>query len=134
MLRGFSSQITLLAHYARQNSEVSKPKIIFTSAEYIDKVSRKLIESTFPSRLFDLYISTEFGLMAWECKAHSGYHANVESVFIEFLKDVEPITDGESGEVICTALVNRAVPLIRYDLTPLQRKNACVGALYLSSG
>ncbi|MBS7630259.1 phenylacetate--CoA ligase family protein [Candidatus Bathyarchaeota archaeon] len=135
ILRGFSSQIALLAYHARENGEVLKPKIIFTSAEYLDKASRNLIESTFLSQLFDLYISTEFGLMAWECKAHSGYHTNIESVMIEFVKDGEPVTDGESGEIICTNLVNRAMPLIRYDLgdvgIPTEEECTCGSTLPL---
>ncbi|MGQ9680877.1 MAG: phenylacetate--CoA ligase family protein [Candidatus Bathyarchaeia archaeon] len=116
IIRGFSSYITLLAYYARENMITLKPKLVFTSAEYLDKASRNLIESAFQSQLFDLYISTEFGLMAWECKEHSGYHTNVESVLIEFIKNGECVDTGERGEIICTNLINKTMPLIRYDL------------------
>ena len=58
----------------------------------------------------------EFGLIAWECRKHAGYHINIDSAVTEFLEGDEEVASGERGEVVCTGLTNFAMPLIRYRL------------------
>jgi phenylacetate-CoA ligase len=105
------------------------PRLIFTSAEVLDNESRKLIQSVFGSEVFDNYACYEFGLLGWECQHHMGYHMNVDSVIMEFVKDGEPVTEGEGGEIVCTSLLNRAMPLIRYKMgdigVPLAESCSC---------
>ena len=113
-VRGFASYLERLAHFCRQNDIEMKLQTVFTSADLLDKGTRDLINSVFQTSLFDLYVSTEFGLAAWECKGHFGYHINCESVLLETLRNGEVVSSNERGEITCTNLVNTAMPLIRY--------------------
>ena len=96
-----------------------KPGTIFSTADLLDRGTRQLIESVFEVPVVDLYGSLEFGYMAWECSEHQGYHLNMESVVMEFLRDGHRVSNGESGEVVCTSLHSYAMPLIRYRLGDL---------------
>ncbi len=41
---------------------------------------------------------------------------NVDSTVFEFVKEGESVSLGESGEILCTDLINYAMPLLRYEL------------------
>jgi phenylacetate-CoA ligase len=116
VLRGYVSCVEVLADFCRENGKDINLRLVFTGAELLDKNARQLISSVFRADLFDLYVSVEFGLMGWECHEHSGYHVNVESVLFEFARNGEFVSHGEKGEMICTGLVNKALPLIRYKI------------------
>jgi phenylacetate-CoA ligase len=93
----------------------TRPRLIFTTAEFLDRQSRDIITKTFKAELFDHYASTEIGLMSWECRRHLDYHINADNVIMEFVdENNEPLSAGETGEIVCTNLNNYEMPLIRY--------------------
>lgn len=128
VIKSYPSSLSILADtYGK--AKVFKPRLIFTSAELLDRQTRSLITSTFEAELFDNYASYEFSLLAWECRQHMGYHLNVDSALFEFLSNGETIAPGESGEIVCTSLINYAMPLIRYRTgdfgVPIDEKCSC---------
>jgi phenylacetate-CoA ligase len=129
VVKSYSSSITMLAAACRDMAHRVTPRLIFTSAEVLGPGSRKLLQSVFGAEVFDNYACYEFGLLGWECRDHVGYHRNVDSVVMEFLKDGEPVTVGERGEIVCTGLANRVMPLIRYKTGdvggPLEEPCSC---------
>jgi phenylacetate-CoA ligase len=65
----------------------------------------------------DVYSSQECGYLAIECPVSGLHHAMSEAVLMEVLgPDDQPCAEGETGEVVVTALHNFASPLIRYRL------------------
>jgi phenylacetate-CoA ligase len=129
VVKSYSSSITLLAAACRNVAHRVAPRLVFTSAEVLGPGSRKLIQSVFGAEVFDYYACYEFGLLGWECRDHAGYHRNVDSVVMEFLQEGEPVTAGERGEIVCTGLANRVLPLIRYKMGdiggPLEERCSC---------
>lgn len=118
-IKGYPSSLAILAKFNDTAKEL-KPRLVFTSAELLDTSSRKLISSAFVSELFDFYACSEFSLLAWECREHSGYHVNADSVLIEFLdENKEAVTSSEKGKTVCTSLFNNVMPLIRYELNDI---------------
>lgn len=115
-VKGYLSSIALLADACRRGNVSVRLRLVFTSAELLDSESRRLMELAFGTRPIDSYACYEFGLLAWECQEHSGYHMNVDSTVMEFLDGDEPFSYGESGEIVCTRLFNDSMPLIRYRL------------------
>lgn len=113
VIRGYTTSIESLAQYCKDNA-INMTPLIFTSAELLDQKARSTINSAFRTELFDLYVSVEFGLIAWECKEHLGYHINADGLILEFVQNGEVTAPGESGEVVCTNLFNNVMPLIRY--------------------
>lgn len=91
-------------------------KRLFTSSEYLESNVRHFVERVFGVDIFDIYGSTEFKEIAWECKRHKGYHINEDEIICEILIDGRPAQIGEVGDIVITDLHNKAMPLIRYQL------------------
>lgn len=116
-IEGYPSILFLIAKKVqdRKIREIN-PRLIFTTAELLIEGIRKKINSVFDTELFDRYGSVEFGTFAWECQRHNGYHLDIEDVVVEFLKNGEPVSPGERGEIVVTSLFSYAMPLIRYSI------------------
>jgi len=116
VLYGPASYLNELKTYLLENNIYwLKPKLIFTSGEIHSKQAQKDIESVFGCPCYDIYGSTEFKELAWECPHKLGYHINIDAYFVEFINGSEHVGENEEGRIVITSLVNRAMPLIRYD-------------------
>ncbi len=73
-----------------------------------------MIGRRFHAKVYDHYGLDESGPVAWECPTHSGYHVNSDSALVELLRDGEPVSPGEPGEIHITSFHRLATPLIRY--------------------
>ncbi|HEY6451730.1 MAG TPA: hypothetical protein VIX87_03950 [Steroidobacteraceae bacterium] len=96
---------------AAERGRLSLPPIrtLYTSSEVLTPAARTRIESAFSGHLYDVYGSTEFKEVAWQCRA-GRYHVNVESVY------VEPQAAQCSAAVRLSTLCNFAMPLLRFDI------------------
>jgi len=92
------------------------PQSIITTGENLFDYQRKLIEETFECEVYDGYGSRETSLSCAECEERNGYHISDENSIVEFLKDGEPVSAGESGEIIITDLHNLVMPWLRYRI------------------
>jgi phenylacetate-CoA ligase len=93
-----------------------KPKILMTRGDVLDRSTRRLLETRLKCDVFDTYGANDAGPIAWQCSEKSGYHLDAEYTICEFLKDNQPVGEGEPGEITITNLVNYAEPMIRYRL------------------
>lgn len=129
VIRGYPSSLEILARFCMDNDKRIHPQLVFSGAELLAKETRRIINSAFQTKLSDLYASVEFGLMAWECEAHFGYHINVDGLVVEFIRNGLPVGPGERGKIVCTDLFNKVMPLIRYDIgdigVPFDEQCAC---------
>ncbi|OGD46811.1 hypothetical protein A3K70_00015 [Candidatus Bathyarchaeota archaeon RBG_16_48_13] len=129
VIKGYSSSLAILSDFCRKRASFSKPRLVFTGSESMDDRNRKLISSVFEAEPLDYYGCIEFSLLAWECREHMGYHMNTDSVMMEFVENQEEVSPGERGEIVCTSLVNHAMPLIRYRLEdvgiPVEEQCSC---------
>ena len=119
-IKGYASALSLLAE---KKTESLRPRLLFSGAELLDFETRKRINASFENQLLDNYGCAEFSLMSWECKEHSGYHINVDSVLMEIIRNDEPVGPEERGEIVCTGLSNYAMPLIRFRLEDVGMMN-----------
>jgi phenylacetate-CoA ligase len=117
ILDGYSSSIFLIAKKIDKNGiKTVNPKIIYGTSEILTKDMREYINSVFNLEMFDQFGCVEMGRTAWECSEHTGYHIDAEAVIMEFLKNDENVSSGESGEIVYTNLYNYSMPLIRYKI------------------
>lgn len=68
--------------------------------------------------------ATDIGTMFWaECPQAQGAHLSEDAVLVEVVdpETLEPVADGEIGELIVTDLVSTGAPLLRYRLRDLAR-------------
>ena len=129
-LYGLSSSINQLAYYGKK-MDINPPviKAVITCAETLYPHHRKNIEDFFLCPVYDSYGSTEKVIAASEClsnKMHIWPDAgNVEVFSLDTNAVINP---GNSGRLICTGLINEAMPLIRYDIGDIGtiiNKNTC---------
>ena len=101
--------LDLIASAERHGLTLPKIETLYTSSEVLTPAARARIENAFFGRLYDVYGSTEFKEVAWQCRA-GRYHVNVESVYVE----------GQAADVrapvILSTLCNVAMPLLRFDI------------------
>src|SRR2546422_7938101 len=68
---------------------------------------------SFGCRVHDSYGSAEMVALVTECD-RGRLHVSPEVGVVEVLRDGRPVGPGEAGELVCTGLLNEAMPLIRY--------------------
>lgn len=72
---------------------------------------------------------------AMECRAHNGFHAWEDLALVEVLDDAgNPVPDGETGEMVVTALADPWAPLVRFrteDLVKMDRSPCSCGRTHL---
>jgi phenylacetate-CoA ligase len=92
------------------------PRLTFSHSAILTEDVRRVIEVVLDTEVFNLYGSTEFERLGFECPEHVGMHILTDAVYVECLKNGEPVAPEEAGEVVVTGLSNQAMPLIRYNL------------------
>jgi phenylacetate-CoA ligase len=114
------TNFTLLSYptflfYIVQEKNRIRPNRIITTAETLSEYMRKKLEYYFNCEVFNMYGAAESGIIAGECKEKIGLHINIESIYVETIKNNEEVIE-EPGEIIITPLRNFDLPLIRYKL------------------
>ncbi len=99
-------------------------KIVYLGAEPHSEHTRRRIETALGVKAYNSYgLSEMYGPgVAFECPEQQGLHIWEDCYFVEIInpQTLEPVSDGEEGELVLTTLSREAMPLIRYrtrDLT-----------------
>ncbi len=115
---GYSSSLAELARYVVEDG-LAAPRlaVAVTNAEPLSPMQREIIGAAFGCPVRESYGMSEAVAGASECE-HGVLHLWPEAGFVEVLKDGsnEPAAPGEAGRLVCTGLINRAMPLIRYEV------------------
>jgi phenylacetate-CoA ligase len=122
-LEGYPSSLAFIANYmlAHKEPPITNLKAVFTSAETLLSSHREVIMKAFQVPVADQYGCTEMAVFISQCK-YGSYHINSDYSLLEVLdNNGNPSSPGEWGETICTAFVNKTMPLIRYRLGDLLR-------------
>ena len=113
LLFGHAHSLFLLAKFWRRNSLPShRPRGALSTAMVLHPHERREIETVFQCPVFDRYGCEEVSLIASECEAHQGLHLNTDAVWVEVVED----HPGLPGKLIVTDLLNRGMPLLRYEV------------------
>ena len=114
----YASSLYELARYIeREGISVRSPRAVMVSAGTLFPEMRETIQRVFRAPVFNRYGSREAGDVACECEKHEGLHVSPATHYVEILRDDGACAlPGETGEVVVTLLVNRAMPLIRFRI------------------
>jgi phenylacetate-CoA ligase len=113
-LLGYTSALYALAQeILRLNLKDIQMAVIVTNAEPVFDYQRDAIAEAFKCPVRETYGMAEIVFAASECAAGS-LHIWPESGIAEVLQDHESVTDGKTGDLIATGLMNADMPLIRY--------------------
>ena len=115
---GYTSSIYQLARLSKELNIPVKhvTKKIYTNAEPLLEYQRKLIEEVYQTEVVETYGSSERIIGANQC-SHGKLHYYSDACHLEILDEQGiPVENGQVGKVVVTTLINKAQPLIRYDL------------------
>ena len=98
--------------------ESLKLRKAFAGAEPYSEDTRRRIEALLKIDVYNSYGLSEMNgpSVAFECQAKSGLHLWEDGYIGEIIdpKTLEPLPDGETGELILSCLCREATPLLRY--------------------
>jgi len=116
----YPSSVYLLAKYIlSKKMEPLRPKVLITTAETLTDLQRDVLSRAFLCPIIDQYGSTEMTHFVSQCE-HGTYHVHPEHGIMEVLDaGDQPVREGNAGSVVCTGLINYAMPLIRYRLNDM---------------
>ncbi len=119
ILTGYAGAIEALAdHVLASGARIHPPRAVFCTAMEVTDRCLELAEQAFQAPAVDVYVTNEFGVLAWSCPMRRDVlHVNDDGFVIEVLgKDGKPVPPGTLGELVITSLGLTAMPLIRYNM------------------
>ncbi len=116
---GYASALSELAQAQRDGRLHIAPRIVVTGAELLTREMEQQILDAWGVRPSQVYATTEAPIIAASAPAHRELRVLSDLVWIEVVDEQNrPVPAGTPGhKVLLTNLVNRAQPLIRYELT-----------------
>jgi phenylacetate-CoA ligase len=100
-------------------------RLFVIGAEPHTEEQRKKIETLFGIKAYNSYGLTEMNGpgVAFECEEQDGLHVWEDAYLVEIVNPdtLEPVEDGEIGELVLTTLDREVMPLIRYRTRDLTR-------------
>jgi phenylacetate-CoA ligase len=118
VIYGYPSALALLArHIANRFGPDDFPwlRLVVLTGEEVTPAQVQEVRTTFGCAVASEYGSREVGLIAHECP-HGSLHVVSPHVHVEIAADGVSAPPGRAGEVLCTTLMTRAQPFIRYRL------------------
>lgn len=113
-LWGYTSSLYALAQEViRHKRRDIKMRVVIANAEPLYEHQREVISAAFHCPVRETYGMSEIVAAASECEA-GVLHQWPEAGIIEVLQGDLPVPNGQTGDLICTGLLNADMPLIRY--------------------
>ena len=101
----------------------TKLRMVLTFGETLAESYRKKIEEEYGIAIRCIYSCAEIPFVAYECLERGGMHIFGDWCIVEVIdpETGEVLGPGEEGEIVVTALVNKAMPLLRYRMGDVGR-------------
>ena len=108
-----SSLYAIAAEVIRQRVTDLRMEVAITNAEPLLPHQRQTIAKAFQCPVRETYGLSEIVTSGGEC-GHGVLHLWPELGYVEILQGNQPLGNGSIGELVCTSLLNKDMPLIRY--------------------
>jgi len=127
------THFAFLARWARRlGRKITSPHKLHMVCGYtlMTRVARRQIEDFMGPDLpiGDMIGMSELGYLGFECH-HGQRHINDKDFYVEFVRDGQPVEDGQMGELYVTTIDDGLIPRIRYAtgdyFTPLGNSCEC---------
>jgi phenylacetate-CoA ligase len=119
ILTGYAGAIEALAdHVLATGARIEPPRAVFCTGMEVTDRCLQLAEQAFRAPAVDVYVTNEFGVVAWSCPVRRDLlHVNDDAFVVEVLgQDGRPVPPGTLGELVVTSLGLASMPLIRYRM------------------
>ncbi|MGI8558822.1 MAG: phenylacetate--CoA ligase family protein [Solirubrobacteraceae bacterium] len=102
---------------AASGRTIALPRVWVYMGDMISEHARQLAEQRYGVRLCSVYGAMEAGSIGFQCERREGFHLNVDLCALRLIDaDGATVGPGEPGEVVVSALDNRAMVLLNYRL------------------
>ena len=116
----YASVFDLLAWHVRRSGRQVSLENMVPCAELVSEAQRQSWKEAFAGEVFETYGSREMTSLAGETHDHSGLVMNEDLYHVEITDDFgRCVPDGQVGLITVTALLEKGMPLIRYQLGDL---------------
>ncbi len=111
---GYTSALyTLAQEILRLNRTDIRMKVVITNAEPLYQYQRETISAAFQCPVRETYGMAEMVAAAGECE-RGRMHLWPSVGIVEACENDRHVSTGETGDLVCTGLINTDMPLIRY--------------------
>src|SRR5262245_45887648 len=111
---GYTSALYALAQeILRLRRKDLQMKVIVTNAEPLFDYQRQTVSEAFQCPVHQTYGMAEIVTAASEC-SDGWLHLWPEVGWVEIFQHNQPVENGNPGDLVCTGLLNKDMPLIRY--------------------
>jgi phenylacetate-CoA ligase len=119
LLSSFPYMLRMLSEAADDGRLTISPRRITSSGDVLTASDRACVRQSLNCEPYDYYCSTEVPYIAWEGDDHAGLYVNADYAIVESVDaQNRPVPAGRLGDkLLLTNLSNRAMPLIRYEMS-----------------
>jgi phenylacetate-CoA ligase len=91
-------------------------KMMYVTAEFCSPETRKELERSWNTCVYDNYGSVEAPASTYECHLRNGWHISEDAYIFEIVdpETKDPVPEGEEGMLLITSLFREASPFFRY--------------------
>lgn len=115
-LAGQTGGLYLLARELLRRGMQHRLKFLAPTGATLMPQMRQTMKEAFLTEPRDLYGAVELGAVSWQCR-RGNYHVDADRMIVEIVDDTgQPVSRGDTGQVVCTGLYGYTMPLIRYRL------------------
>jgi phenylacetate-CoA ligase len=120
-LYAYSSVVSPLTLEQLEGRLTIAPRIVVSSGETPTGDLAAAVRAAWGGAWFELYGTTETGILGVHCTEHTGLHLFEDDFIVEVVdEEHQPVPPGQNGDhILLTSLVNRTQPLIRYVISDL---------------
>jgi phenylacetate-CoA ligase len=118
VIMGYAEAVARVARYGIESGHCDmNPKLAVLAGDLCTPLMERQISQGFGVPVYQAYAATELNLIAWSCPSTSMLHICDPTVLFEVLdEDGNPVSEGEAGRAVVTALHSRVMPFIRFEL------------------
>jgi amino acid adenylation domain-containing protein len=117
-LTSYASAMAWLAEWTLEGKLQIQPRSVLVSGDRLSPYSRSMIQEAWGADIYDLYAAVESLYMAVQKPGRSDFQVFTDLNILEVVDTSnQMVQPGEKGRIILTNLINRTLPLIRFDLS-----------------
>src|SRR5207244_9791682 len=105
-----------LRYLADRGAEIPMPRLWVYLGDMVSEAARELAEEM-GCKLYSVYGAMEAGTIGFQCEQRGGFHLNIDLCAVRVIdENGKTLSPDEPGEVVISALDNRATVLLNYRI------------------